>query len=278
VRSPAATLAILALVASALAGCAGSGPETGGGGGGGGGNTNCNKPPPPTLSFSGNIQPIYNRSCATSTACHIGPTSGAGLQLQQGAAYAATVNQPSTQRMLYVVTAVALVGAWALCRWITQSRTGKVLVAIRDSETRVLFSGYSPADYKLFVFVVSAVLAGVAGALYAPQVGIITPAKIGVLPSIEMVVWVAAGGRGTLVGAVLGAIGVNWMQSWLTTSYPDVWLLFLGALFMGVVLFFPDGIVGAAQRLAARLSRLLSRPRTTPLASDAPQVKIKQSV
>ena len=135
--------------------------------------------------------------------------------------------------------------AWALCRWITQSRAGKVLVAIRDSETRVLFSGYSPANYKLFVFVVSAVLAGVAGALYAPQVGIITPAKMGVLPSIEMVVWVAAGGRGTLLGAVLGAIGVNWMQSWLTTSYPDLWLLFLGALFMSVVLFFPDGVVGA---------------------------------
>ncbi len=88
-----------------------------------------------------------------------------------------------------------------------------------------------------------------AGALYAPQVGIITPAKMGVLPSIEMVVWVAAGGRGTLIGAVLGAFGVNWMQSWLTTSYPDLWLLFLGALFMGVVLFFPDGVLGAVARL-----------------------------
>ncbi|MBI4594026.1 MAG: urea ABC transporter permease subunit UrtC, partial [Candidatus Rokubacteria bacterium] len=130
------------------------------------------------------------------------------------------LSQPATQRGLYVATALALVGAYGLCRWITRSRAGKVLVAIRDSETRVLFSAYAPADYKLFVFVVSAVLAGVAGALYAPQVGIITPAKIGVLPSIEMVVWVAAGGRGTLVGAVLGAVGVNWIQSWLTTSYP----------------------------------------------------------
>jgi urea transport system permease protein len=173
------------------------------------------------------------------------------------------LNQPSTQRMLYVATALALVGAWALCRWIVRSRAGKVLVAIRDSETRVLFSGYSPADYKLFVFVVSAVLAGVAGALYVPQVGIITPAKIGVLPSIEMVVWVAAGGRGTLVGAVLGAIGVNWIQSWLTTSYPDVWLLFLGALFMGVVLFFPDGAIGAVQRLVALIRRRRTAPRAT---------------
>jgi len=165
------------------------------------------------------------------------------------------LNEPATQRGLYVATALALVGAYALCRWITASRAGKVLVAIRDSETRVLFSGYSPAHYKLFVFVVSAALAGVAGALYAPQVGIITPARIGVLPSIEMVVWVAAGGRGTLVGAVLGAIGVNWTQTWLTTSYPDLWLLFLGALFMGVVLFFPDGVVGAFGRLATRLRR-----------------------
>src|SRR5216117_270404 len=106
-----------------------------------------------------------------------------------------SLNQASTQRGLYAVTALVLVVAYVVCRWITTSRAGKVLVAIRDSETRVLFSGYSPARYKLFVFVVSAVLAGIAGALYAPQVGIITPAKLGVLPSIEMVVWVAAGGR-----------------------------------------------------------------------------------
>jgi urea transport system permease protein len=172
------------------------------------------------------------------------------------------LNQPATQRALYVATAVTLVVAYLGCRWITRSRAGKVLVAIRDSETRVLFSGYSPARYKLFVFVVSAVLAGVAGALYAPQVGIITPAKIGVLPSIEMVVWVAAGGRGTLVGAVVGAFGVNWMQSWLTTSYPDLWLLFLGGLFMGVVLFFPDGVVGALARAAARLARGASASAT----------------
>jgi urea transport system permease protein len=172
----------------------------------------------------------------------------------------------STQRGLYVVTALALVGAYVACRWIIRSRAGKVLVAIRDSETRVLFSGYSPARFKLFVFVVSAVLAGVAGALYVPQVGIITPAKIGVLPSIEMVVWVAAGGRGTLVGAVVGAVGVNWMQSWLTTSYPDLWLLFLGALFMGAVLFFPDGVVGGCRRVVARV-RAAGRPRTRDIVT-----------
>ena len=177
------------------------------------------------------------------------------------------LNRAATQRGLYVATAVILVLSYLVCRWITRSRAGKVLVAIRDSETRVLFSGYSPARFKLFVFVVSAVLAGLAGALYVPQVGIITPAKIGVLPSIEMVVWVAAGGRGTLIGAMAGALGVNWMQSWLTTSYPDLWLLFLGGLFMGVVLFFPDGIAGAIKNAASRLSA-----RARPSAEGRPQV------
>jgi len=180
------------------------------------------------------------------------------------------LNQMGTQRGLYVVTALTLVAAYILCRWITHTRAGKVLVAIRDSETRVLFSGYAPANYKLFVFVVSAALAGIAGALYAPQVGIITPAKMGVLPSIEMVVWVAAGGRGTLLGAVFGAFGVNWIQSWLTTSYPDVWLLFLGALFMGVVLFFPDGVLGALARLGNRVWRLLGRRGTVDPRLAAP--------
>jgi urea transport system permease protein len=169
------------------------------------------------------------------------------------------LNEPATQRALYVVTAVVLIVAYLVCRWITSSRAGKVLVAIRDSETRALFSGYSPARYKLFVFVVSAVLAGVAGALYVPQVGIITPARIGVLPSIEMVIWVAAGGRGTLLGAMAGAVGVNWLQSWLTTTYPDLWLLVLGGLFMGVVLFFPDGLAGGVVRAGVRLHGLVRR-------------------
>jgi urea transport system permease protein len=162
-----------------------------------------------------------------------------------------SLSDPATQRGLYVATALVLVAAYLVCRAITGSPAGRVLVAIRDSETRVLFSGYSPAAYKLFVFTVSAALAGVAGALYVPQVGIITPAKIGVLPSIEMVVWVAAGGRGTLAGAAIGAVGVNWLQSLLTTTYPDAWLLVLGGLFIGVVLFFPDGVVGGAGRLYA---------------------------
>lgn len=163
------------------------------------------------------------------------------------------LNETGTQRGLYVATALCLCGAYVLCRWIVLSPAGKVLVAIRDSETRVLFCGYSPAAFKLFVFTVSAALAGVAGALYVGQVGIITPARIGVLPSIEMIIWVAVGGRGTLIGPVVGAFGVNWLQSLLTTHYPDLWILVLGGMFVSVVLFFPDGVVGTAQKLMARL-------------------------
>jgi urea transport system permease protein len=154
------------------------------------------------------------------------------------------LSDPGTQRALYVLTVLSLGAAYVLCRWITRSRTGKVLVAIRDSEQRVLFSGYSPGNYKLFVFVVSAALAGLAGALYVPQVGIITPAQIGVLPSLEMVIWVAVGGRGTLIGAAMGAVGVNWARSVLTSSFPDLWPFFLGGLFVVVVLLFPEGCVG----------------------------------
>ncbi len=131
-------------------------------------------------------------------------------------------------------------------------RAGKVLVAIRDSEQRVLFSGYSPANYKLFVFVVSAALAGLAGMLYVPQVGIITPAQIGVLPSLEMVIWVAVGGRGTFAGAVFGAIGVNLGRSVLTNYFPELWPFFLGGLFVAVVLLFPRGWSGIIRKLKER--------------------------
>jgi urea transport system permease protein len=213
------------------------------------------------LTFRSRIRGVYfsiiTQALALSTwlmfnrnAMNLGGTNGlSGFKTVFGF----TLNSATTQRGLYVVTALCLCGAFLLCRWITRSPAGRVLIAIRDSETRVLFSGYSPAAFKLFVFVISAMLAGVAGALYAPQVGIITPAKIGVLPSIEMIIWVAVGGRGTLLGPVVGALGVNWLQSLLTTHYPDLWLLVLGGLFVAVVLFFPDGVVGTLQKLVARV-------------------------
>lgn len=162
------------------------------------------------------------------------------------------LSDPSTQRGLYILTVLALAASYMLCRWIVASRAGKVLIAIRDSESRVTFSGYTPWMYKLFVFVVAAGLAGLSGMLYAPQVGIITPAQIGVLPSLEVVIWVAVGGRGTLIGAILGAVAVNYGRSVLTNYFPEAWPFILGGLFVVVVTMFPDGLMGMIRKLSER--------------------------
>ena len=169
-----------------------------------------------------------------------------------------SLNDPSTQRAMYMLTVFFLGVAFLLCRWITQSRAGRVLIAIRDCEQRVRFTGYSPANYKLFVFVISAGLAGIAGALYVPQVGIITPNQIGVLPSIEMAIWVAVGGRGTLIGAIVGAVGVNWTRSIVTNHFPELWPFFLGGLFVAVVMFFPKGVVGIFSQVQSLVTQRLS--------------------
>jgi urea transport system permease protein len=165
------------------------------------------------------------------------------------------LSEPGTQRVLYIITVVCLGASYLLCQWIIRSRAGRVLVAVRDSEKRVVFSGYTPANYKLFVFVVAAALAGLAGMLYAPQVGIITPAQIGVLPSLEMVIWVAVGGRASLAGAVLGAVSVNYGRSILTNYFPELWPFILGGLFVLVVLLFPDGLIGMMRNAKTLLSR-----------------------
>ena len=162
------------------------------------------------------------------------------------------LSDPSTQRGLYLITVIALIAAYLLCRWIVASRAGKVLIAIRDSESRVTFSGYTPWMFKLFVFVVAAGLAGLAGMLYVPQVGIITPAQIGVLPSLEVVIWVAVGGRGTLIGAILGAVAVNYGRSVLTNYFPEAWPFILGGLFVVVVTMFPDGLLGMIRKVTDR--------------------------
>ncbi len=162
------------------------------------------------------------------------------------------LSDPSTQRGLYLITVIALIAAYLLCRWIVASRAGKVLIAIRDSESRVTFSGYTPWMFKLFVFVVAAGLAGLAGMLYVPQVGIITPAQIGVLPSLEVVIWVAVGGRGTLIGAILGAVAVNYGRSVLTNYFPEAWPFILGGLFVVVVTLFPDGLLGMIRKVTDR--------------------------
>ncbi|HHT9126068.1 MAG TPA: urea ABC transporter permease subunit UrtC [Candidatus Brocadiia bacterium] len=155
---------------------------------------------------------------------------------------------PKTQVGMYVATVLILIGAYLLCRWITRSKLGRVLTAIRDDEKRVRFSGYDVANFKIFAFCFAAALAGVGGALFVPQAEIISPSNVGIVPSIEMVLWVAVGGRGTLVGAVLGAILVNSAKSGFSESFPSIWLYFLGALFVGVVVFFPQGLMGLFKR------------------------------
>ena len=154
------------------------------------------------------------------------------------------VASPGTQLTLYYVTVAALVLTYLLCHWVISSRLGRLLVAMRDDENRVRFSGYNPAVLKALVFTLSAGLAGVAGALFVPQVGIVSPSMMGIVPSVEVAIWVAVGGRGVLMGAVLGAIVVNGAKSLLSESFPDIWQYFLGALFVGAVLIFPEGIMG----------------------------------
>ena len=158
------------------------------------------------------------------------------------------LNTPSARAVLFYASLATLLGALWLCGRITQSKLGRVLVAIRDAESRVRFLGYSVTSHKLFVFVLSAVLAGLAGALYVPQVGIINPGEFSPGNSIEAVIWVAVGGRGTLVGALLGAFSVNALKTWLTSVAPDLWLFALGGLFVAVTLFLPRGLIGLVRR------------------------------
>ncbi|MGF1552447.1 MAG: urea ABC transporter permease subunit UrtC [Paracoccaceae bacterium] len=161
----------------------------------------------------------------------------------------------TTRAGLFVASAAALAGGYLLARWITASRAGRVLVAVRDAEARARFLGYRVERYKLFVFTLSAMMAGAAGALYVPQVGIINPGEFSPANSIEVVVWVAVGGRGTLVGAALGAISVNAVESWITTLAPDLWLFVLGGLFVAATLFLPRGILGAVDAWRERRAR-----------------------
>ena len=176
----------------------------------------------------------------------------------------------STQRILYIVTAILLVAVVAGCKWLTNSRFGLIQRAIRDSENRVLFSGYAAANFKLFVFVTSAIIAALAGALFVPQVGIINPSEMTTEKSLEAVVWVALGGRGTLVGPVIGAVSVNLLKSWATRAYPDLWILIMGGSFVLVVLFMPKGILGLPSQIRALIPRFNKKKEIDlPTASSA---------
>ncbi|MBA4340929.1 MAG: urea ABC transporter permease subunit UrtC [Methylibium sp.] len=157
--------------------------------------------------------------------------------------------QPSTRMALFVLTGLTLIGFFLLARWIVSSKFGRVLQAIRDAESRVMFTGYDPLAYKLAIWVLSALMCGVAGALYVPQVGIINPGEMSTAASIEIAIWTAVGGRASLIGPIVGAFFVNGAKSWFTQAFPEFWLYFLGALFIAVTLFLPQGLIGLARKL-----------------------------
>ena len=163
------------------------------------------------------------------------------------------IAQPGTRMVLFVLTGLSLLGFYLFSRWLVQSKFGRVLQAIRDAESRVMFSGYNPVAYKLTIWVISAVMCGVAGALYVPQVGIINPSEMSPANSIEMAIWAAVGGRATLIGPIVGAFAVNGAKSWFTVAFPEYWLYFLGAMFIAVTLFLPQGIVGLSRTIMRRL-------------------------
>ena len=191
---------------------------------------------------------------------------------------------PQTQRGLYWVTLGTLAAAFGLCAWLLRSNFGKLLAAVREGENRVRFLGYNPTPVKVAVFALGALLAGVAGGLFTLHAGVISPALIGVVPSIEMIIWVAVGGRSSLAGAILGTLIVNFGKDWISSAAPDLWLIAMGAMFILVVTALPDGLTGLtakvrraiAKRPRVRFQRALTQPVSiepalTPTeASDAP--------
>ncbi|WP_417671247.1 urea ABC transporter permease subunit UrtC [Roseibium sp.] len=197
------------------------------------------------------------------------------------------VQADTTRAGLFAASGMALLLCFLICRAITRSKLGKVLVAVRDAESRTRFLGYRVEHYKLFVWVISAMMAGIAGALYVPQVGIINPGEFAPANSIEVVIWVAVGGRATLVGPVIGAVLVNFAKTWFTAALPDVWLFALGALFVVVTLFLPKGIVGTVgqgwtalrqRRVSAAFEAGSDEPPSAPPNSPAAVANVARPV
>jgi urea transport system permease protein len=188
----------------------------------------------------------------------------------------AVVNAPQTQFVFYTLTVLFLAATYALCRWLTEGRFGNLLIAIRDDESRVRFTGYNPTGFKVLVFAISAALAGLAGALFTLQTGIISPKAMDIAFSIEMVIWVAVGGRASLVGAILGALVVNFGKSLLSEQFPEIWLFFQGALFLIVVTVLPDGVVGWMRSQGIERLTSMGRPKpvfTYPSLEEDPEVQ-----
>jgi urea transport system permease protein len=179
-----------------------------------------------------------------------------------------SVQADTTRAAFFAASAIALALAFILCSGIVNSRFGKVMISVRDAESRTRFIGYRVENIKLFAFVVSAMMAGVAGALYVPQVGIINPGEFAPANSIEVVIWTAVGGRGTLIGPIIGAVAVNAGKSYFTAAFPEYWLFALGALFVATTLFLPKGIVGLVTRIWGA-TRASAKPPATTIARAA---------
>jgi urea transport system permease protein len=181
------------------------------------------------------------------------------------------ITAPETRTALYVLSGLVLLGSLLLARWIVASKFGRVLTAIRDQESRLMFLGYRTLYFKLFIWTVAAVMSGIAGALYVPQVGIINPSEMSPANSIEIAIWAAVGGRGTLFGPILGAFAVNGAKTWFTVAYPELWLYFLGLLFVLVTLLLPRGLMGLAGSL--RMRHWSPAPDATPLGVEAQEAR-----
>jgi urea transport system permease protein len=199
-----------------------------------------------------------------------------GLKTSTAEMFGQSVGGEGMQFAFYCTTVIMLALAYGLCRWLTSGRFGKMLIAIRDDETRVRFSGYDPTAFKVLVFAVSGGLAGIAGALATLQSGIVSPQSMDIAFSIEMVIWVAVGGRGTLIGAIIGALAVSWGRALLSESNPEIWLFFQGALFLIVVTILPDGLVGWLRyRAVDQVRSLLGQ--TTPSATY-PRLEVDENI
>ena len=203
-----------------------------------------------------------------------------GLKTSTARIFGELIGSDAMQRNLFWLTVAITVAAYLLCRWLTHGRFGDALIAIRDDEPRLRFTGYNPTAYNTVVFAVAGALAGISGALYTVQSGIVSPQYMAVPFSIEMVIWVAVGGRGTLIGALLGAVLINYAKSLVSEALPETWLFIQGGLFLLVVLALPDGLVGWwRQGGPARLIAMVGGPPravTYPALDLDPQVAAEQ--
>ncbi len=175
------------------------------------------------------------------------------------------IRTESAQYILYFASVALLVGCVLISRLLLAGKMGKLLLAMRDKETRVRFSGYNVANYKVFVFCLSAAMSGIGGALFVLQVGFISPSLVGIVASIEMVIFCAVGGKLSLIGAIYGALLVNTGKSLFSETFPDLWLFFMGALFISIVMFFPNGLAGILADLSLKFKK-------TPRSSQAPSI------